>query len=126
MSINWERYPCCGGLGGNIPTGWDLLEFNGTAWARSEPVGGSQVSDIGFAGDRVVYKTRVDGVPFVMTIPGDDCASMSTAAKISIAAACVFPLCFACVIARVIVTRKRKRADRAAATKTLAVAPVDL
>jgi hypothetical protein len=126
MSIKWERYPCCGGLGGNIPSGWDLLEFNGTAWVRSEPVGGSEVSDIGFAGDRVVYKSRVDGVPFVMTIPGDDCASMSTVAKISIAAACVLPLCFACVIARVIVTRKRKRADRAAATKTLAVAPADL
>ncbi len=61
-----------------------------------------------------------------MTIPGDDCASMSTAVKISIAAAVVFPLCFACVIARVIITRKRKRAERAVATKTLAVAPADL
>ncbi len=51
---------------------------------------------------------------------------MSTAAKISIAAAVVVPLCFACVIARVIITRKRKRAERAVATKTLAVAPADL
>ena len=40
--------------------------------------------------------------------------------------AAAFPLCFACVLARVIITRKRKRAERAVATKTLAVAPADL
>jgi hypothetical protein len=38
------------------------------------------------------------------------------------AVAVVFPLCFVCVIARVIITRKHKRAEPAAATKTLAVA----
>jgi hypothetical protein len=125
MSINWEKYRTSFG-GGVVPGGWDLFEFNGTAWARSEPLDEGYGFDIGFAGDRVVYRTRVDGVPVVMTIPGDDCASISTAAKISIAVAAVIPLCFACVIARVIVTRKRKRAERAAATKTLAVAPADL
>jgi hypothetical protein len=131
MSILWKEYRASMGGGEFNPAGWDLLEFNGTAWARSEAVRGLEAWDIGFAGDRIVYKTdqlySVDnGAPVVMTIPGDDCASMSTAAKISIAAAVVVPLCFACVIARVIITRKRKRAERAVATKTLAVAPADL
>ena len=128
MSILWEQYYASLGGGAFNSAGWDLLEFNGTAWARSEAVRGSEVSDIGFAGDRVVYKTLYSvGKPsVVMTIPGDDCASMSTVAKISIAAAVAFPLCFACVLARVIITRKRKRAERAVATKTLAVAPADL
>jgi hypothetical protein len=108
---------------------WELFEYNGTAsaWAPSaafEAVGGG--SDVGFAGDRVVFVQVLDGryrIPYLMTLPAD-CKALSTAETVAIVAVSAFALCVLCAI--ILYARKGKRAAAAKRTAALAVSPAEL
>ena len=102
-------------------TTWALLEFNGTAWAPSAALEGRfRVSEIGFAGDHVVFRQPFDTGVHLQTLPAD-CRAAETVAIIAVS---VFALCVLCAI--ILSVRKGNRTAAAKRTAALAVSPAEL
>jgi hypothetical protein len=124
MAVDVPVHRFDGRSSGFIYPTWDLLEFNGTAWALSAALEGR--SWIGFAGDHVVFRQPFDDGVYLQTLPAD-CRAAETAAIIAVS---VFALCVLCAI--ILSVRKGNRtaaAKRAAAAKrtaALAVSPAEL
>ena len=124
MAVDVPVHRYDGRSSGFIYPTWDLLEFNGTAWALSAALEGR--SWIGFAGDHVVFRQPFDDGVYLQTLPAD-CRAAETVAIIAVS---VFALCVLCAI--ILSVRKGNRtaaAKRAAAAKrtaALAVSPAEL